>query len=405
MSPFSDRARRAARRRWGFLPSDWFATRLKQAGLFITCLLVTSSVGFYILELRPRGHDSLFDALYWSVVTLTTVGYGDIVPQTPAGRVLGLVVMVSGIGLVSTITGGLASSIIDFEDRKRKGLLAVKKTNHVVILGWNQYALRLVRTLLTAMPDTDVVLVNTLSLEERDEVRFKLSLATDLMGADLLHFISGDPSQQSVAAKANPAEAKVVYILTQQGMPTKDADQLAIYAALTLRGLAPKTPLYGEVGMRENREHLLRAGVDEIVVRGEISSHVMGLMGANPSVWPFFQSLVGLSKEANLGFRRLSDEERATTWRDCLLSLRDAGGGLPLALWREAKGLSLEDVLDEGQALDNYILELFQATGHQTTLGRQGPRVLVNPPDATPLADFDGILYLKPGAAPGRQEG
>jgi len=79
--------------------------------------------------------------------------------------------------------------------------------------------------------------------------------------------------------------------------------------------------------------------------------------------------------------------------------MRGSDGSLPLALCQVSRALALDDILDEGQALDSFILELFQNSGRDTRLGQQGPRVLINPPDAEPLAAYDAVLYIKPGAA------
>lgn len=58
---------------------------------------------------------SLADGLWWSVVTLTTVGYGDIIPQTTGGRLSAAILMVGGIGVVSFITAAIASYLVDQE--------------------------------------------------------------------------------------------------------------------------------------------------------------------------------------------------------------------------------------------------------------------------------------------------
>ena len=66
-----------------------------------------------------RGHDSITtfpDALWWSFVTVTTVGYGDLSPVTPIGRAIAIVLMLVGIGLFGGLTANLASMIVRSEE-------------------------------------------------------------------------------------------------------------------------------------------------------------------------------------------------------------------------------------------------------------------------------------------------
>jgi voltage-gated potassium channel len=351
-------------------------------------------LGFYLVELRPAGQDDFLSAFWWAVVTLTTVGYGDIVPQTGLGRVLGLLVMLSGIGMVSTLTGNLASLLVEQKAKRRKGLLKVKLSGHVVILGWNSYAPTLIKTLrgAGALERSDVVLVNTLSADERENQAYLLGLE------DKLHFVYGDPTLESVIGRASPDTARTAYVLSSETMDPKDADQQALYAVLTLRSMAAKLPIYSECVLERNREHLLRAGVNEIIIRGEISSLILGMMGKTPVVWQFLQQVVGQGEGGRLDFRRLTVDEKSRTWGEFLAEAAGSTGILPLALCQEARDLTLEDMLDEGQALDRFILDLFQASGRKTELGRQLPEIMVNPPSGQKLEDFDGILYLKPAA-------
>jgi voltage-gated potassium channel len=376
-----------------FNPTWLYRSTLRKLLLFISLLLVASSVGFYFLELRPEKVD-FFSALWWTVVTLTTVGYGDLVPHTTPGRVLGILVMASGIGLVSTLTGNLASLIVERHAKQRKGLLRVKLSQHIVLVGWNSYGPTLVRTLAQSMgPRANLVIVSELSETAREDLAYRLELG------DRLHFVFGPPAQENVLHRAMPETARLVYILAQDAMPAKDADQQSLYAALTLRSLAPKVPIYAEVVLSDNREHLLRAGVNETIIQDEVTSLLLGLMGTNPSVWPFFQTLVGVGGERCLDYRHLSADERQMRWKAFVDACISGTGIMPLALCHASKELSLQDMLDEGSALDQFILELFTASGQQTNLGQQGPSIVVNPPAEQAMDTFDGVLFLKPSAA------
>jgi len=76
-------------------------------------LLYISSVGIYIFEnpKQPEAFSSIFDCMWWAISTMTTVGYGDIVPQTVGGKIFTSFISFIGIGVVSIPTALLASSL------------------------------------------------------------------------------------------------------------------------------------------------------------------------------------------------------------------------------------------------------------------------------------------------------
>ena len=75
-------------------------------------LLYFSSIGIYYFEneAQPEVFASIFDAMWWSVATLTTVGYGDVYPITSGGKIFASVIVFIGLGLVAIPTGLIASS-------------------------------------------------------------------------------------------------------------------------------------------------------------------------------------------------------------------------------------------------------------------------------------------------------
>ncbi|NGZ77496.1 potassium channel family protein [Saccharibacillus alkalitolerans] len=84
---------------------------LKTNGLdkvLIVALILLFIIPIPIVFLEPSIH-SFTDALWWAVVTTTTVGYGDLSPETPVGRILAVVLMMVGIGIIGTLTSAITS--------------------------------------------------------------------------------------------------------------------------------------------------------------------------------------------------------------------------------------------------------------------------------------------------------
>lgn len=78
-------------------------------------LLVFSTAGLLAVLEPETLHGGFWTGVWWAIVTITTVGYGDVVPSSPAGKALGIVLMLTGIGLVSTLAASIAAYFVDQE--------------------------------------------------------------------------------------------------------------------------------------------------------------------------------------------------------------------------------------------------------------------------------------------------
>jgi len=80
----------------------------------VVVLMIVASVLEYYVEnpANPEGFDSAFSGLWWAVSTITTVGYGDVVPETVIGKVLAAIIALLGIGLVAIPTGILSAGFV-----------------------------------------------------------------------------------------------------------------------------------------------------------------------------------------------------------------------------------------------------------------------------------------------------
>ena len=83
------------------------ASRLKITVFLFTVVAIVLVVGtlMYLIEGNENGFDSIPHGVYWAIVTLTTVGYGDITPHTVLGRILASLIMIMGYGIIAVPTG------------------------------------------------------------------------------------------------------------------------------------------------------------------------------------------------------------------------------------------------------------------------------------------------------------
>ena len=91
--------------------------------LALSTLVIAGVAGVVAKLLAPNAFGSLGDALWWSAQTVTTVGYGDVVPDTAGGRLVGVFVMVFGVASVALITALVTSSFITYQERRAGGEL------------------------------------------------------------------------------------------------------------------------------------------------------------------------------------------------------------------------------------------------------------------------------------------
>ncbi len=87
--------------------------------IFITLILIYfAAVGIYYFEneVQPEHFSSIFDSLWWAIITLTTVGYGDVYPITVGGKVFTFVILMIGLGIVAIPTGIISSALTNSVD-------------------------------------------------------------------------------------------------------------------------------------------------------------------------------------------------------------------------------------------------------------------------------------------------
>ncbi|MTK64804.1 MAG: two pore domain potassium channel family protein, partial [Methanobacterium sp.] len=93
-------------------------TRIDYGVLFLVFVLLCSSTILYFVEIGINDNINSFDDAFWYLlVTVTTVGYGDVYPKTGIGRIIGTIIMFTGIGFMSFLTATITYALLNKEDK------------------------------------------------------------------------------------------------------------------------------------------------------------------------------------------------------------------------------------------------------------------------------------------------
>jgi voltage-gated potassium channel len=254
-------------RKWPQVIGHWLShNRFAKASLVLAGVVVIGTFGLsYFESISP------VNALWWTVVTVSTVGYGDITPQTLGGRMVGVVAMFSGIGLLGTISAMLASTMVSANWRKTRGMETLNYRHHFIICGWNHKAREMISELRAdqGAQDTPVVLIANLP-------------ELPLEAADVA-FVRGEVTPETMQ-QANMREARAVMILSDEQIDVFSRDARSILTTLTIKKAYPYLYICVELADSNNRTHCQLAGADEMVVSGALTSHLLVLAALDPGV-------------------------------------------------------------------------------------------------------------------------
>ena len=358
-----------------------------------TLLFFASGIIVYVLE--QQGEEPLItsipDGLWYAIVTMASVGYGDYTPKTSWGRVYGGFLIFAGVTIFSFMSATIASILVAQRIREGRGLDAVKLKGHILVCGWNAHAERILQGIVLAqgMQRTPVVLINELPEDVATEIMLRLE-ALDL------RYVRGDEGSEAVLERANAREARsaiVVADMSHLGAPP--SDERTTLLILALKSVKKDLKVSAEALEIESETHLKRAGADDLVVRGEFNGFLLSSSALAPGVPEVARQVLALG-ESELRREPIPPELVGSTFREVFDALRARNGFMAVAIVTEAKGLALDDLLTDSFSLvDSFIKEQFSAAGMEHLRFEEGGvRVTVNPPDTYVIGPSDTAIGI-----------
>ncbi|CAM3869628.1 potassium channel family protein [Cytobacillus oceanisediminis] len=284
--------------------------------LVIRILLIALSVilfyGGIIHIIEPKTFPTFFDGIWWAVVTASTVGFGDFVPETVFGRVVGIALILTGAGFLSTYFISLATAAVTMQNDFLEGKVEYKGKNHIIMIGWNERSREIVNTLGGDGMKHSITLI--------DE-----TLKTNPVPHNNVHFIRGRSNRDDVLIKANIYEAKKVIITSDQNKDELHADMNSILTLLAIKGLNREVQCIVEILTSEQAANAKRAGADEIVQTNVLTSFVMINSISSQELVTSFLDLLGQLDKRKLTFQPASEEIANKTFAELSAELMKDG--------------------------------------------------------------------------------
>lgn len=260
--------------------------------LLIATALVWLDRGGYSDNVNGDGLD-LIDALYYSTVTVTTTGYGDITPSSPTARMVNIFVttplrVVFLVLLVSTTLEVLATegrrALVDHRWRKHM-------RSHVVVIGYGTKGRSAVSTLERHGHRMDKVVV----IDDR-------ASAVAEANSHGVAAIQGDATHRDVLRRAEIARAREVII-------TLDRDDSTILSTLTVRQLNPSAHITVAVREEQNAPLLRQSGADSVVTSSHAVGRLLGLSAVSPNIGTAIEDLLSSGEGLEVAERQVRSDE------------------------------------------------------------------------------------------------
>ncbi len=352
---------------------------LARLSIAIIALINIGAVLVYFSE-GYKNHSqftSFGDALWWAIVTVATVGYGDKVPITVAGRIFGSITIISGMILISLFTATISSVFVARKIKESQGLQDINFTGHVLICGWNSHVeeiLRIFNLYGTKENATNIVLVNEAPPE-------RMEVITEAFPRLEVKFVRGDYTREPVLNRANAKEA-VAAIIVPDANPQTGAlsDEKTLLALLTIKSINPRVKVITHIMNRESLQHVKRANADEVIV----SDQHVGFFLANQILYPgapqVAMELLDYERGNDLHRVPIPVEFIGKSYEELLLHFKRAKNWTVIGIVTEEETVSLNDILSHDMsAVDAFIERKFREAGINVA-ERMGMRVDVNPP-------------------------
>ncbi|MEO9477779.1 MAG: potassium channel protein [Cyclobacteriaceae bacterium] len=219
------------------------------------------------------------DAIWYSLVTLTTVGYGDLVPATEFGRYVSILFVLISLGIYGILIGQFTSLMATIKENKRLGYNGTHMEDHAVIIGWNDFGKMVLSQLMGVGKKVAIVTNN------RSDIEF---IREEHNGKDVFVLYS-DFSNMEMLRKTNIESSSIVFVNFED-----DTEKL-VYI-LNMKKVFPDLDYVVTLDNGDLKNTFISAGVTNTISKHEISSKLLASYMFEPDVATYSESIMSFAE-------------------------------------------------------------------------------------------------------------
>ena len=323
------------------------------------------------------------NSLWWTIVTMTTVGYGDMTPSSAIGRLLAILIMFCGISLIAIVTGTISSIFTTKRIMEGKGLSNINLTNHTLICGWNNNFLQLIKNLIKNNSNINLVLVNNHDIDEINTIISSFKNSS-------IKFVKGDFSLDSILNKANVTKAKNAIILNDH----TTSDEKVILTTLTLKKISPRVKVIAQINDHDKISFLKRANVDAILSSDDFESFMATSHITDPSVANTISNIIDKNSKNTINSTKIPEEFIGKSFQELFNYFYTEKKQICLGLFQEEKNVGISEFLSsDASAIDKFIEEKLEQAGHSLDESNK-LNINLNPKSSYIICTGEGALIL-----------
>nr|WP_256555366.1 potassium channel family protein [Paenibacillus mendelii] len=286
--------------------------RMNNVVLFSWTIILVVVSSFFMWYLEPDTFTSPFVGLWWTMTTLTTVGYGDVSPSTVMGRIYAMVLFIIGIGLIGVVIGKIIDALTIFSKRREEGRMNYSGQHHIILIGWNRKTEFALKEIFSSEYLGDVVIIDQLPKSPFD--------------GDKVYYIQGDPADDQTLLKANLTQAKSVILFADHHIEEPSLiDGKTLLIATSIERIAPHVHTTVEIMLENHIKNFQHVQVNHFLVSGEMISRLAVRSAFSEEHGSIIAQLV--SRHGDDLFE-ITRRPHWITYRDAFLELLDEGATL-----------------------------------------------------------------------------